>query len=581
MPTEPAGFLSYVQLNDKHDSGRLTQLRERLEYEVQVHTGQPFPIFQDRNDIKWGQQWKKRIEEGIDASTFLVAIITPSYLKSPACRDEFELFLAREKKLKRSDLILPLVYVDTPQLVDKRAQSADKIVKELASRQWADWRDLRHEPWTTPAVGKRLESIAIQIRDAMDRSGRVDSKGAAKSSRKKVTRLTYANIVLLPDPVIERPEAAPMSNQAVPNGQAEARIISVDSAPDRANYRTITEAIASATGGERILVRPGVYKESLVIDKPLEIIGDGPREEIIVECDSGNTLRATSGFCRISNLSLRHTANKGWRCVDLTQGWMHLEDCEIWSSDKVSLGVRGTADPIIRRCVIYGGSRCAIYVSEEAKGTFEDNDICGPVGTGVEIWGKGDPIIRRNRIHGFSETGLLVHSDGRGTIEDNEIFGNKEMGIAIAKGGDPICRRNRIHDNNTCGISISTDSKGTFESNDISVNANGVMVRLRSNPTFKENRIYANEQIGIIVHEGGQGIYEGNHVFSNLVGVAIVGSVKPAFLRNQITKNRTFGVHLSGTGGIFEGNDLRKNTLGPWKGKDKVDMSSWKENVDR
>src|ERR1041384_1749856 len=113
MPRTPAAFLSYVQLNDKHDRGRLTELRERLEHEVQVHTGEPFPIFQDRNDIQWGQQWKERIEEGIDASTFLIAIITPSYLKSPPCRDEFELFLKREKKLKRNDLILSLLYVDT------------------------------------------------------------------------------------------------------------------------------------------------------------------------------------------------------------------------------------------------------------------------------------------------------------------------------------------------------------------------------------------------------------------------------------------------------------------------------------
>src|SRR4026207_2288070 len=81
MPRTPAAFLSYVQQNDKHERGRLTEFRERLESEVQMHTGEAFPIFQDRNDIQWGQQWKERIEEGIDASTFLIAIITPSYFK--------------------------------------------------------------------------------------------------------------------------------------------------------------------------------------------------------------------------------------------------------------------------------------------------------------------------------------------------------------------------------------------------------------------------------------------------------------------------------------------------------------------
>lgn len=161
MPRTPAAFLSYVQQNDKHDRGRLTEFRERLESEVQVHTGEAFPIFQDRNDIQWGQQWKERIKEGIDASTFLIAIITPSYFKSPACRDEFELFLKREKKLKRNDLILPLLYVETPTLSDEKKRAMDNIAKEIAKSEWADWRDLRHEPWTTPEVGKRLAKIAV------------------------------------------------------------------------------------------------------------------------------------------------------------------------------------------------------------------------------------------------------------------------------------------------------------------------------------------------------------------------------------------------------------------------------------
>lgn len=52
MPRRPAAFLSYVQLNDKHDNGRLTELRERLEHEVQMHTGELFPVFQDRNDTQ-------------------------------------------------------------------------------------------------------------------------------------------------------------------------------------------------------------------------------------------------------------------------------------------------------------------------------------------------------------------------------------------------------------------------------------------------------------------------------------------------------------------------------------------------
>ncbi|HUY76182.1 MAG TPA: toll/interleukin-1 receptor domain-containing protein, partial [Ktedonobacterales bacterium] len=108
---QPAAFMSYAQFNDRHDDGFLTQLREKLSGEVQAQTGQPFHIFQDRKDIRWGQQWRERIEDSLDSATLLIPIITPSYLLSEPCRNEFQRFLQREAKLNRNDLILPIYYI--------------------------------------------------------------------------------------------------------------------------------------------------------------------------------------------------------------------------------------------------------------------------------------------------------------------------------------------------------------------------------------------------------------------------------------------------------------------------------------
>jgi cobaltochelatase CobT len=73
----PIAFLSYVRSDDQHDGGRITRFRERLEGEVKMQTGRPFAIFQDRNDIQWGQEWEERIAQSLADVTFLIPIVTP------------------------------------------------------------------------------------------------------------------------------------------------------------------------------------------------------------------------------------------------------------------------------------------------------------------------------------------------------------------------------------------------------------------------------------------------------------------------------------------------------------------------
>lgn len=51
MSRTALAFMSYVNLDDQHEQGRLTRFRECLSGEVRMQTGEPFDIFQDRKDI--------------------------------------------------------------------------------------------------------------------------------------------------------------------------------------------------------------------------------------------------------------------------------------------------------------------------------------------------------------------------------------------------------------------------------------------------------------------------------------------------------------------------------------------------
>lgn len=166
----PAAFLSYAHFDDEHSKGTLTEFGKHLSAEMRAQTGEQFVIFQDKEHVEWGQNWRRRIDETIGGTTFLIPVITPSFFKSPECRAEVDRFLKREQELRRDDLVLPLYFIDTQLMNDDSRKANDLLAERLASHQYADWRALRFEPFGSPSVRKALEKLAIQLRNAVERA---------------------------------------------------------------------------------------------------------------------------------------------------------------------------------------------------------------------------------------------------------------------------------------------------------------------------------------------------------------------------------------------------------------------------
>jgi len=186
MPGEPAAFMSYARFNDEHDDGQLTRFRQRLAAEVRAQTGQQFTIFQDREDIAWGQNWKQRIDDTLDTVPLLLVIVTPGFFASEPCRDELTRFLERERTLGRADLILPVYYISAREIDNPAAREADELAAALAARQLADWRELRFKPLTSPSVRKAIAHLAGRMRDAFWQPSETSATQRAQSAAGRV-----------------------------------------------------------------------------------------------------------------------------------------------------------------------------------------------------------------------------------------------------------------------------------------------------------------------------------------------------------------------------------------------------------
>jgi hypothetical protein len=115
-----------------------------------------------------GQNWSERIRDCIESVNFLICIITPRFFRSEACRAEFDRFVKLEQAIGRSDLILPVYYIDSPLLNDEEKRNADPIAQLIGMRNYADWRALRFESLNSPAAKRMLARLATDIRLALE-----------------------------------------------------------------------------------------------------------------------------------------------------------------------------------------------------------------------------------------------------------------------------------------------------------------------------------------------------------------------------------------------------------------------------
>lgn len=132
-------FWSYVRDDDTALFGKIADLRDDIRRIYKLLTGDSIEIFMDRDDIGWGQQWGQVISRGITRTVFMLPIVTPSYFRSDACREELLRFNSLCSQRGLSELILPIVFSGLEHI---SVESDDEVVRIIAGTQYKDFTDV-------------------------------------------------------------------------------------------------------------------------------------------------------------------------------------------------------------------------------------------------------------------------------------------------------------------------------------------------------------------------------------------------------------------------------------------------------
>jgi len=142
--------------------GAIRRLAEHVkdEYEL-LSGGSALELFFDGASLKWGDNWRDRIQKALEDTTFLIPIITPRFFKSEECRRELMVFSEKADQLGLQSLIMPLYFADVRALEDR--ETGDAAVQLIASRQHEDWRTLRFLDETVQPYRIAVNRLATRL----------------------------------------------------------------------------------------------------------------------------------------------------------------------------------------------------------------------------------------------------------------------------------------------------------------------------------------------------------------------------------------------------------------------------------
>lgn len=373
-------------------------------------------------------------------------------------------------------------------------------------------------------------------------------------------------------------QTAPVKQTAQPQAAKAATVTLTSStfiiaANGGGNYTSIGEALRKVPANSRLLIREGVYSESIVLDKNVEIVGDGALENIIVRSGDQSCVSMQTEKAAVRGLTLQgrgKSSGKAFFAVDIPRGALVLENCDISSDTLSCAAVHGVnAAPLLKNCRIHDGADSGIYIFDNARASIENCDVYRNANVNLAIAQGANPTIRNCRIFDGENGGIVVWGNGAtATIEDCEITNHRLANVGISQSANPIFRRCKISGGRDSGVFIHQKGYGTFEECDIYGNRTAeVAVTDGSHTNLRRCTIHKGSAAGVFVGSRARALVENCNVYDNkTAGVSVYGESAADVRRCTIHRNGTVAVQVKeNSRASVKDCDLRGNRIAAWE----------------
>jgi len=324
----------------------------------------------------------------------------------------------------------------------------------------------------------------------------------------------------------------------------EAAIITVDDSGN-ADYETIQGAINAAQKGDTIKVWEGSYKENVVVNKSVSLIGNGSESTII---DGGGSETV----------------------VNITADWVNMSGFGVTGSKLSSAGIKVESNHTsidYNNCSNNFSWGIYLYYSRDCM--IGNNSCQNNVRSGIYLYRSSDIMMADNICSENNDFGIILRLSHNSTITDNTCSSNNDSGIGLSvSNGCTITKNfcenngygiglgssnNSIIANNICsfnnyyGLWISSSTGCKISYNTCENSRYGIRLHTNSNDCTISNNIFSlNSDHGVSFYRSSDCTISGNTISGNGVGICLEYSSKGNTAHyNNITNNTEYGIDAS------------------------------------
>ncbi|MFH8385982.1 right-handed parallel beta-helix repeat-containing protein [Kitasatospora sp. NPDC018058] len=217
-------------------------------------------------------------------------------------------------------------------------------------------------------------------------------------------------------------------------------------------YDTLAEALAAAEPGDTVTVRPGTFRENVLLDKPVTIVPAQGPGTVRIEPASGVALTVTAAATVRDLVIEGGDSSSPAVLVTGPQATPALSGCRVETRSATGIEVGGGARPTLRGCVVTNPGGLGLRLrGEGTAAAFEDCEVAAAGQAGLAVLGGATAALDRCRVHHTSGAGVLLSDPGSAAeltgCEIYEIRGSGVQAEAQAGGRLVDCEIHRVTGN--------------------------------------------------------------------------------------------------------------------------------------